>query len=482
MLSGTAGSTTALRTDHYELSMLAAARRSGTAGRATVFEVFARSLPPTRRFGVVAGSGRLADAIARFRFGEEEIASLRSTAVVDDETLAWLARYRFAGNVYAYRDGETYFPDSPVVRVEASFAEAVILETLVLSILNHDSAVASAAARISMAADPGAQHVDMGGRRTHEDAAVDAARAAYIAGFHATSNLEAGRRYGIPTVGTAAHAFTLVHDDEAAAFAAQIEALGAGTTLLVDTFDIESGIRTAVTAARRLGHPGPGGVRIDSGNLPAEARRARALLDELGAVGTRIVVSGDLDEFEIDRLERDPHGRAPVDAYGVGTRLATGSGHPTAGFVYKLVEVDGRRVAKRSAGKATVGGAKIPYRYCEPSDGSTPAPPPLRSAPPSSRSDGSTPAPPPLRSAPPSSRGDIATAELLMLDGERAPGGRPLQVPVVTAGQPAPVPTLAEARAHHFAVRAELPDAAFDLTPGTAVLIAQELSKEKTGR
>src|SRR5262245_25904789 len=264
--------------------MLEAARQSGIAEHRCVFEVFARALPPGRRYGVVAGSARLADAVDRFRFDEQTCDHLAAAGVVvDAATRRWLGEYHFSGAVAAYVDGETYFPYSPVARVEAPFGEAVLLETLVLSILNHDSAVASAAARIAIAAGDGVPLVDMGGRRTHEDAAVDAARAAYIAGFAATSNLEAGRRYGIPTTGTAEHAFTLAHDDEYDAFVAQLDALGAETTLLVDTFDIENGIRMAVRAATDVGRGGPGAVRIDSGDLAEETRRGRALLDELGA-------------------------------------------------------------------------------------------------------------------------------------------------------------------------------------------------------
>ncbi len=272
---------TALRTDHYELTMLDAARRSGVAAHRAVFEVFARALPVGRRYGVVAGTGRLGAAIERFWFDTEALAHLATARIVSDDTRAWLADYRFEGDVIGYAEGDTYFPGSPVVRVEGTFGEAVLLETVVLSILNHDCAIASAAARMSVAAR-NAQLVDMGGRRTHEDAAVDAARAAYLAGFHGTSNLEAGRRYGIPTTGTAAHAFVLAHRDETTAFLAQLRALGGDTTLLVDTFDLETGIRNAVAAARELGFEGPGAIRIDSGNLPEEARRAALVARRAG--------------------------------------------------------------------------------------------------------------------------------------------------------------------------------------------------------
>src|SRR5690606_7109897 len=211
---------TALLTDHYELTMLQATLADGTAERRCVFEVFGRRLNGGRRFGVVAGTGRVLDALETFRFGDEEIDFLRRTRVVDDATCDWLADYRFGGDVWGYPEGELWFPGSPILRVDASFAEGVILETVILSILNHDSAIASAAARMTMAAGD-RPCIEMGSRRTHEESAVAAARAAYIAGFAATSNLEAGRRYGIPTTGTAAHSFTLLHDDERQAFESQ---------------------------------------------------------------------------------------------------------------------------------------------------------------------------------------------------------------------------------------------------------------------
>ncbi|MET8759606.1 nicotinate phosphoribosyltransferase [Lentzea sp. NPDC004782] len=343
---------TALLTDHYELTMLAAALRDGAGDRPCVFEVFARRLPDGRRYGVVAGVNRLLDAIADFRFGEEEIDQLRRNAVVDDATLEWLANYRFSGEIDGYPEGELYFPGSPVLTVRASFAEGVVLETLALSILNHDSAIASAAARMVTAAN-GRRMIEMGSRRAHEEAAVACARAAYLAGFTATSNLEAGRRHGIPTAGTCAHAFTLLHDSEEEAFRSQVEALGAGTTLLVDTYDITEGIKTAVA----VGGPDLGAIRIDSGDLGVLARQARDQLDSLGARNTRIVVSGDLDEYSIAALRAEP-----VDAYGVGTSVVTGSGAPTAGMVYKLVEVDGRHVEKRSTSKQSRGGWKKALR------------------------------------------------------------------------------------------------------------------------
>lgn len=350
------GTSTALLTDHYELTMLAAALADGTAGRPCVFEVFARRLPDGRRYGIVGGTARVLEAIAAFRFGEEELRQLERRQVVDEATLEWLAGYSFSGDVDGYPEGELYFPGSPLFTVRGTFAEAVALETVVLSILNHDTAIVSAGARMVSAAN-GRPIIEMGGRRTHEWAAVASARAAYLAGFASTSNLEAGLTYGIPTAGTCAHAFTLLHDSEDAAFAAQVKALGTDTTLLVDTYDITAGIDKAVEVAG----PELGAIRIDSGDVGVLARQAREQLDRLGARNTKIVVSGDLDEYAIAALRAEP-----VDAYGVGTSLVTGSGAPTAGMVYKLVEVDGRPVAKRSSHKESRGGRKAALRRHKP--------------------------------------------------------------------------------------------------------------------
>jgi nicotinate phosphoribosyltransferase len=344
---------TALLTDHYELTMLQAALRSGAAHRRSVFEVFARRLPEGRRYGVVAGTGRVLDAVEAFRFDDAVLGRLSDAAVVNDDTLNWLRDYRFSGSIWGYAEGECFFPGSPLLVVEGSFAEAVLLETVLLSILNHDCAVAAAASRMTGAACE-RPCIEMGSRRTHEEAAVAAARAAYISGFTMTSNLEAGRRYGVPTTGTSAHAFTLLHDTEREAFEAQVASLGKGTTLLVDTYDVPKAVRMAVEVAG----PDLGAVRLDSGDLLVQAREVREQLDELGATKTKIIVTSDLDEHAIAAL-----GAAPVDGYGVGTSLVTGSGAPTAGLVYKLVARsadDGTMVgvAKASKEKLSIAGCK----------------------------------------------------------------------------------------------------------------------------
>jgi len=343
--------------------MVASALESGVAGRDSVFEVFTRRLPDGRAYGVVAGMNRVIEAIGNFRFSDDVIEHLVEQNVVTSGPMTdWLANYRFRGDASGYADGELFFPYSPVLTVEGSFAECVVLETVLLSVLNHDCAVASAAARVTDAAN-GRRLIDGGSRRTDPDAAIASARAAHIGGFDTTSNLEAGRRYGIPTGGTTAHAFVLAHSTEQLAFEAQLRAMGSGSTYLVDTFDVEQGIRNAVEVVG----PDIGGVRIDSGDLLDDARRARKLLDDLGAMDCRIVVSSDLDEYRITELEAVD---APIDAYLVGTQLVTGSGHPTASLVYKLVSIADsadptipmRAVGKLSPGKRTIGGHKNVHR------------------------------------------------------------------------------------------------------------------------
>ncbi|KQO41811.1 MULTISPECIES: nicotinate phosphoribosyltransferase [unclassified Aeromicrobium] len=421
--------TTALLTDHYELTMLQAALADGTAHRRSVFELFARRLPTGRRYGVVAGTGRLLDALESFRFDADAVAWLRERRVVDEATCDWLADYRFTGDVWGYAEGDLYFPASPVLVVEGTFAEAVVLETLFLSILNHDSAIASAAARMVGAAG-GRPCIEMGSRRTHEWSAVAAARAAYVAGFATTSNLEAGRTHGIPTAGTSAHSFTLLHDSERDAFTAQVESLGSTTTLLVDTYDIAEAVRTGVEVAG----PSLGAVRIDSGDLPSLAHQVREQLDSLGATETRIVVTSDLDEHAIATLAA-----APVDGYGVGTSLVTGSGAPTSGFVYKLVarEDDAgtmQPVAKKSVDKASVGGRKWALRRL--------------------------------------SSSGTAQAEVVGIGTPPVDDGddRALLVPFVEGGLRVHHDTLDDARARHASAIAELPAAARKLSRGEPVI------------
>jgi nicotinate phosphoribosyltransferase len=428
-VSPSIGRSSALLTDQYELTMLQSAIDSGAAHRRSVFELFPRRLPSGRRYGVVAGVGRALEAIEGFRFEDEHLNMLREQQIVDETTLEYLAGYRFGGDIWGYPEGETYFPYSPLLVVESTFAEAVLLETVLLSIYNHDSAIASAASRMTWAAGE-RPCIEMGSRRTHEWAAVAAARAAYVAGFTATSNLQARMDYGIPTAGTSAHSFVLLHDSESDAFRAQIHSQGSGTTLLVDTFDIAEAVRLGVEIAG----PELGAVRIDSGDLAVLAYRVRAQLDELGAKKTRIIVTSDLDEFAIAGLSA-----APVDGYGVGTELVTGSGHPTCGFVYKLVAREDSSgtmvgVAKKSKDKISVGGRKYALRRLSP--------------------DGT------------------AQAEVLGVGrpAENDGDDRAVLVPLVTGGEIVGREPLEAARERHQRSRAELPLVARQLSKGEPVI------------
>ncbi|WP_131104506.1 nicotinate phosphoribosyltransferase [Ornithinimicrobium sufpigmenti] len=421
------GTSTALKTDRYELTMLSTLIESGRAEHPAVFELFARRLPAGRRFGLLAGLGRLLEELDGFRFDADELDWLAAEGVITPAVARYLADWRFTADIDAYPEGSVYWPHSPVVQVRGRLGDGLVLETLALSILNHDTAVASAAARMVLASG-GRPIIEMGSRRVHEDAAIAAARAAYVAGFSSTSNLAAGRRYGVPTVGTAAHAFTLAHGSEMDAFRAQIATHGTDTTLLVDTYDIEQGISNAVAAAREAGAPGPRAVRLDSGDLEIEARRVRDLLDSLGAWCTWITVTSDIDEYAMTALAA-----APIDGYGAGTRVATGSGHPTAGFVYKLVAVADspaanaplRPVAKKAAGKGSTGGRKTVYRH----------------------GDGT---------------------EHWTLDGTIPTGTSPVPVPVVRAGRVVHRPTLEQVREYAAGQLAALPHEARAISDGQA--------------
>lgn len=435
----------ALKTDHYELTMLEAALASGVAHHRSVFEVFARRIPAGRRYGVVGGVGRIIEAIKSFRFGPAEMAYLRERNFLNEETLSYLENYSFSGTLHAYREGDLYFPFSPILSVESTFAEGVLLETLILSIINADSAVASAASRMVLAAE-GTPLIEMGSRRTHDEAAVSSARMATALGFSATSNLEAGRRWGAPTRGTSAHAFTLAHvalfsdtnEAERAAFKAQVDALGVSTTLLIDTFDIPTGIKNAIEVAGvELG-----GIRIDSGDLAVEAFKARRQLDSYGAFKTKIVVSGDLDEYSISELKAQG---APIDVFGVGTRLVVGSGHPTASFVYKLVSIASglgedapmRPVAKKSSSKVSLGGKKLAFRQLQ---------------------------------------DEVMVAEVVVSEGVLPEGmeGRALQARFINKGEILIEESLESIRSTHEQAIKELPAWAKDMGAGESAFVGQE--------
>lgn len=425
--------TTAFKTDKYEITMLQSALEDGLAHKHAVFELFARKLPTGRRYGVVAGTARAIEAVKNFSFTDEQIAYLEQDPIIKPSTISYLRNFKFTGTIKGYKEGDIYVPYSPILTVESTFGEAVLLETVLLSIMNHDSAVASAASRMVQAIK-GKGIIEMGSRRTHDESAIDASRAAYLTGFTHTSNLEAGLRYGIPTTGTSAHAFSLAHVDEKEAFARQIDALGKSTTLLVDTYDIPQGIRNAVeVAGTELG-----GIRIDSGDLHEETVNARKLLDSLGAVNAKIVLSSDIDEFTISELQDRG---TPFDLVGAGTRVVTGSGHPTAGMVYKLVsiETDGvmRSVAKKASGKKSIGGKKFSYRTVDTNGVFT---------------------------------GEYMSNKMLHDDSLE-----PVQTVMVDLGEFITMPTLNESRDFHLATMKRLPEEAKLIGAGVAIFEAEML-------
>lgn len=341
-----------LKTDLYQLTMAAGYFHSGLADRVVTCEAFARKLPARRRFLVMSGTEEIREALASFRFSEEDVDFLRTVPALREAMTpafeAWLLGFRFTGDMWAMAEGEIVFPGEPLVRITAPLPQAQLAETIILSILNHDVKVASKAARIVLAAG-GRTVVEFGTRRTHHEAALRAARAAYLAGFAATSNVEAGRRFNIPVAGTVAHMWTMVHSSEEEAFR-QWSKLWKEPTLLIDTYDTLNG---AVLASDI---PNAGMVRIDSGDLASSARFVRHILDERGSKA-KIMLSGDLDEYAIRELvEAD----VPAVAFGVGTKLVSPDDAPSLGIVYKAVydETGSRPLIKTSGGKATMPGRK----------------------------------------------------------------------------------------------------------------------------
>jgi nicotinate phosphoribosyltransferase len=413
----------ALLTDRYELAMLLGYLRAGMAGRRATCELFVRRLPASRPFLVTAGLERIVKKLLDLRFHDDEIEWLASqpalAAAFTPEARRYLRELRFRGDLWAMPEGTVAFPDEPLLRVEAALPEAQLVETLLLSIVNHDARVATKAARVALAA--GARPCfEFGARRTHEEAAVDAARAAYVGGFAGTSNEEAGRRWGVPVSGTCAHMWVLsfAEEGEEASFRAYAEAFPGGTTLLVDTYDTLRGVERAVAAAG----PALGGVRLDSGDLAALSVGARARLDAAGLGHAKVVASGDLNEYKIRAL--DARG-AKIDVFGVGTDVVATPDAPALGAVYKLVEVESasgapRPVAKRSEGKATWPGAKQVFR---------------------------------------TRRGGRFAGDEVALASERREGAEPLLVKWIEGGKPArALPALAAVREHAMAEVAALPE------------------------
>lgn len=359
-----------LLTDRYQLTMLAAYARTGHADRRAVFELFVRRLPPSRRYLVACGVGRAVEYLRRIRFSSDELAYLAADpvlgpALADPRVRRLFEGLRFQARVLAIPEGRVCFPFEPLIQVEGTLAEAQIVETLLLSVVNHDARVASKCARIVEAAQ-GRECFEFGARRTHENAAVDAARAAYVAGFAATSNEEAARRYGVPVRGTMAHAYVLTHaadrgeEGELEAFRTFADAFGGSAVCLVDTFDTLRGVDRAIEAlGSRLS-----GVRLDSGDLAALAAGSRERMDRAGLTAAKVVLSDDLDEYKIKALL---DGKTPVDAFGVGTMAVSTPDAPSLGAVYKLVALEDdrgrmRAVEKRASGKGSAAGPKQVFR------------------------------------------------------------------------------------------------------------------------
>ena len=348
--------TTVLLTDLYQLTMVTAYHALGME-RTAAFEFFVRRLPGTRGFLVAAGLEQALDYLETLRFAEHELSWLESTGRFQPEALARLARLRFTGDVDALPEGSVFFANEPILRVVAPLPEAQLVESRLINLLNLQSMIASKAARCRLAA--GARRLaDFGLRRAHgAEAGLLAARACYLAGFDSTATVEAGRLFGIPLSGTMAHSFIQAHDDEIAAFRDFARIHPRGVTLLIDTYDT---LRAAheVVAICRAGVP-VGAVRLDSGDLAALAREVRGILDAGRCRQVQIVASGNLDEIEIERLLT---AGAPVDAFGVGTRLDVSADAPYLDCVYKIQEYAGRPRRKRSAGKATWPGRKQVFR------------------------------------------------------------------------------------------------------------------------
>ena len=350
-----------LLTDLYELTMLQAYFEEGLAGSAS-FELFMRTLPRTRNFLLAAGLDQVIDYLAALRFAPEELDWLRGTGRFTDAFLASLERLRFTGDVDAMPEGTAFFADEPILRITAPLREAQLVESRVMNLLHYETLVASKAARSVLAAGDRLL-VDFGLRRAHgAEAGLLSARACYLAGFTGTATVEAGRRFGIPTFGTMAHSYVQVLADESQAFERFALAHPGNVMLLIDTYDTERAAQRVVDLAPRLAMKGIAikGVRLDSGDLADHARRVRAILDAGGLKEVTIFASGNLDEYRLAELRA---GAAPIDGFGIGTRMNTSADAPYLDCAYKLQEYDGKPRRKRSEGKATWPGRKQVYRH-----------------------------------------------------------------------------------------------------------------------
>ena len=414
----TGAATSALATDQYELTMAASYFSQGMTDSA-VFDLFVRRLPPQRRFLVAAG---LADALAyleQVRFSGSDLEYLRSLGTFDEDFLDYLAGFRFTGDVWAIPEGEVCFPDEPLLRIAAPMIEAQIVETALLSTVAHQTGIASKAARVAIACGDRA-FVDFASRRAHgPEAAVKAARSAYLAGASATSNVLAGKLYGIPTSGTMAHSYVMAFADEREAFRRFARDFPTTAVLLIDTYDTVQGARHAVEVAHELAAEGVQlrGVRLDSGDLGELSKQVREVLDAGGLADVMIVASGDLDEHRISALL---DAGAPIDSFGVGTQMGVSADAPALSAVYKLAEYSGRPVLKLSTGKDSLPGRKQVWRR---------------------------------------ERDGVLEGDTIGLDGEEGLGGRPLLEQVMAAGsRVGGAPSLADARETCARMLASVPE------------------------
>jgi nicotinate phosphoribosyltransferase len=430
--------TSSLLTDLYELNMVQAYLDKAEDGEA-VFEFFVRRLPARRGFLLAAGLADALDYLENLRFAPEEIAWLASTGRFRKNLLDYLAAFRFTGDVHAIPEGTVCFPNEPLLRVTAPLPQAQLVETRLINILNFQTLIASKAARMVLAA-PGKSLVDFGLRTAHgSEAGLCSARASYIAGFAGAANVLAGARYGIPIVGTMAHSYVQVHDDETQAFEDFARARPEGVILLIDTYDTEAGARKVVALAPKLKADGIAirGVRIDSGDLTAMARKVRRILDDGGLQDVIILVSGGVDEDVVQTMMR---AAAPIDGFGIGVSLATSLDAPAFDCAYKLQEYAGQPKRKLSEGKVTWPGRKQVWRAYDPQG---------------------------------RMRGDILSVESDPQSGET------LVVPVMRAGKRiAPSPTLPQIRARAAADLARLPEPLAQLETGAdyPVKVADALS------
>jgi len=423
--------TSILLTDLYQLTMLQAYYDRGMEDVA-VFEFFVRKLPEHRNFLMAAGVEQVLEFLENARFTEDELAWLAASGRFNQGLIARLASWRFTGDVDAMPEGTVFFADEPILRVIAPLPQAQVVETRIINLLHFQTMVAAKASRCVLAA-PGRLLVDFGLRRAHgAEAGLLSARASYIAGFDGSSSVLAGRLWNIPLFGTMAHSFVQAHDHEADAFENFAHSHPRGSTILIDTYDTEAAAAALIPLAARLAPEGITiqAVRIDSGDLGEHARRVRQILDAGGLAGVKIFASGNLDEYRL----RDLHRTAPIDGYGVGTRMNTSADQPYLDCAYKLQEYGGRPRRKRSEGKATWPGRKQVYRHHDAS-------------------------------------GRFECDTLTLCDD--VPEGEPLLEPVMRGGQRLATPLpLATIRGHAAMQVARLPEALRALDPAPAYPVA----------